>query len=168
MAGQGGLAEDLRAGLSAPKPAVVRAIELDPLDKLLFRKPVRQHVREFGAVVGILLALLAGYIAWQEGSLATVGGLVSAAVAVYGAGVRAPHLLHRVWRGWMKMAEGIGVVMTMVILAIGWLCLMLPTSAVLKLLRIKVMDTNFRSPVTSYWETRDPKMDDFKLLERQF
>jgi hypothetical protein len=68
----------------------------------------------------------------------------------------------------MKIAEGIGMVMTMVILSIGWLCLVLPTSAALKLLRIKVMDTNFRSPVASYWETRDPKMDDFKLLERQF
>jgi hypothetical protein len=43
-----------------------------------------------------------------------------------------------------------------------------PTSIALRLFRIKVMDTTFRSPVPSYWETRNPKMDDFKLLERQF
>jgi hypothetical protein len=147
---------------------VVSKIVIDPLDELSFRKPVRQHVREFGALIGVIVLLAACYIAWREGSLATVGGLTLTALAIYGVGAKAPRMLLGVWRGWMRFAEALGVVMTTLILGIGWLFLMLPTSLALRVFRIKVMDTTFRSPVSSYWEDRDPKMDDFKLLERQF
>ncbi len=168
MAGQGGVAEDIRAGLTPTSIAVVAAKSVDPLDELSFRKPIRQHVREFGALIGLILVLPAAYLAWRERSLATVGALVFAGCALYGVGARAPQLLVGVWRGWMRFAEKIGVVMTTLILSVGWFLVVVPTSIALKLFRIKVMDTTFRSPVASYWETRNPKMDDFKLLERQF
>ncbi len=168
MAGQGGLAEDLRAGLDRPNLTVVQASSVDPLEEWLFGKRVRQHVREFGALIGVILVALAAYYAWRERSIALVGALTLSGIVVYGIGALKPALLAGVWRGWMRVAEVIGHVMTTVILSIGWVGLMLPTSLTLKLLRIKVMDTTFRSPVPSYWETRDPKLDDFKLLERQF
>jgi hypothetical protein len=31
-----------------------------------------------------------------------------------------------------------------------------------------MMDTRFGAPVDSYWETREQKYHDFKLLKRQF
>jgi hypothetical protein len=68
----------------------------------------------------------------------------------------------------MKGAEAIGLVMTTIILGFGWFMVVVPTSLVLRVLRVRVMDTTFREPVGSYWEARDSKLDDFKLLERQF
>lgn len=168
MAGQGGLAEDLRTGLNQPDLTVVRSGSVDPLDELSFGKPVRQHIREFGALMGIILLAVAALCVWRERSVALVGALTATGLSVYWVGARRPQALAVVWRSWMTMAGALGHVMTTVILTIGWVCLVLPTSVALRILRIKVMDTTFRSPVASYWEARDSKLDDFKLLERQF
>lgn len=68
----------------------------------------------------------------------------------------------------MNLARWLSVVMTPVILTVLWVGLVIPLATLLRVFKTKVMDTTFREPVDSYWISRDPRKDDFKLLERQF
>jgi general stress protein CsbA len=79
-----------------------------------------------------------------------------------------PRALLPVWRGWMKLAHYVSIVMTFVILAAAWTIGFVPMAYLLKVLRIKAIDLSYKAKVTSYWETRDPKYDDFKRLELQY
>lgn len=169
MAGKGGLAEQIRAGLEQPKRAnLVLVTPVSKLDRVWHGKRVRQHIREFAALISFILLACAGYVLYRNGSLATVGGLVLSAVVLSSLGYLAPTILHPVWDGWMYLAEKMGVVMTFLILMIAWVGMMVPMGAILKLLGVKVMDTTFRMPVESYWDTRADKLHDFQLLRRQF
>lgn len=146
---------------------VVEAV-VDPLDEVWHRRAVRHHVRDFGAILGFLLVAIAGYVVWRAWSTPVAVGLVTTGLSLYGLGVYKPGALLGFWRRWMRGAEAIGLVMTTIILGFGWFLLVVPTSIVLRIFRVRVMDTTFRAPVESYWETRDSKLDDFRLLERQF
>jgi hypothetical protein len=168
MARQGGLAEDLRAGLSAPPSLTVVKRVAEPLDEVWHRKTVRVHVRDFGALLGFILVAVAAYGVWRRWEVLVTGALIVGGVGLYTLGARKPGALVGFWRRWMKGAEAIGLVMTTIILGFGWFMVVVPTSLVLRVLRVRVMDTTFREPVGSYWEARDSKLDDFKLLERQF
>jgi cytochrome bd-type quinol oxidase subunit 2 len=169
VAGQGGLANEVRARLelvetlpkvAAPKP--------DLLDELWFRKPVRQHLREFGALLAAVLLTIAAFKLYRGRANGVVLSFALPAMLLAFLGYYAPRVLHPIWKTWMAFAEKLGLVMTTIILLIGWTIVMLPVAFCLRLLRIKVMNTEFKRSVTSYWEDRDAKLDNFKLLERQF
>lgn len=76
--------------------------------------------------------------------------------------------MHPLWKGWMAFAHKLSLVMTFAILSFAWTVVMMPMALLLKVLRIKVMDTSYKTGAATYWENRDPKFDNFKLLERQF
>jgi len=141
----------------------------DPLNELSFGKPMRQHVREFGAVMALVACVIA-YFQVEKHHLGVINGavIVTVGMFVYGLGVLAPAVLKPAWHGWMKLAHYLGLVMTMVILTTMWVAVVIPVSLAVKILGVKVMDMRFRAPVNTYWETREPAMNDFKLLERQW
>lgn len=142
---------------------------IDPLDDLSYGKPVRQHVREFGAVMGLVACVIAYFqIAKHHVSPLIGGSILLTGVLVYCLGVFAPRLLKPAWQGWMKFAHYLGLMMTTVLLTAMWVAVVIPVGLAVKILGIKVMDMRFRAPVNSYWEDRAHGMDDFKLLERQW
>jgi len=140
----------------------------DPLDEIWHFKPVRQHVRDFGALFGALLVGFAAVSAYRHGALELVGALTIVGLGMVALGRFAPVILKPFWRSWMTMAEGLGVVMTFLIRAIVWSVAILPIAACLRILRIRVMNMTFREPTSSYWEERPDKLNDFQLLKRQF
>jgi len=168
MAGRTGLAEDIRAGLEM-KQAKLTAVKIEnKLDVMLYKKPVRQHVKEFSCIIAIVLLLIAAYFSFKGASLATTLSLFTAALVLLGVGYVFPKVLRPVWDSWMLMAHHLGIIVTGLILSMTWLLLVIPTSAVIKLLNIKAMDTSFGTKKGTYWEDRDLKSNDFKLLERQY
>lgn len=173
MAGTSGLAENLRARLEPESPMVTEGLTqgtatVDPLDEISAGKSIRKHVREFAAVFGILALIFAGGRI-HHNDLATAFGLLVVALVLTGLGYLAPQILKPVWTAWMNFAEALGMVMTSVILGLSWIIMMIPVGIILKICQIKVMNTRFRDPtVKSYWEDREEKLHDFKLLERQF
>lgn len=167
MAGKGGLAKEVRAGLELAEPKAP-AVQPDFLDELWFRKPIRQHIREFAQVFALIFLAIAGVSAYRHGANWLSNSMLSAAIVILLGGYKTPKLLHPLWKGWMAIGHGLGVVMSTVILAIAWTIVLLPMAALLKLIGKKVMDTTYGAPVQSYWENRDPKLDNFKLLERQY
>ena len=171
MAGGRGLAKQVRARLDdepqtdmAPKSET----KVSYLDELQFRKPVRRHVAEFAAVFALIMVIVAGSGAYHGKPLSTVFTWIAAAMVLLLLGYKTPGVLHPLWKGWMKFAHVLGLVMTTLILAVAWTIALIPTAMGLKIFGIKVMDTTYGAKVSTYWETRDPKENDFQLLKRQF
>lgn len=140
----------------------------DKLDQLLFRKPIRQHVKEFADLFAIICVAIAAWNMYRGGSLVSGLLLTILGVTIEACGMKAPHILYPLWKGWMAFAHVLGAVMTTLILSIAWYVALLPIAILLKALRIRVMTVAFREPVASYWENREERLNDFKLLERQF
>ena len=172
MAGARRLADEVRVGLteevSVKSVANADTRRKDPLDETWFNKPIRQHVREFGALFGAIGFFVTAVKLYQGRDASSYAAWLAVAVTFSALGFLAPRLLLPVWRGWMKLAHYLSIVMTTVILSLAWCIGFLPVAAMLKVLRIKPMDLSYRSSATTYWETRDPKYDDFKRLELQY
>ncbi len=174
MAGKGRLAEQVRTRLevvekTAMSPKVVQqSLEVDPLDELWFNKPIRQHVREFAVLFGIIFFAAAGYFLYRGYSSSVAAWLAAAGFVITALGYRAPAALRPLWKGWMAFAEMLGIGANFVILFVAWLLMFIPVGIVMKFAGKYVMDLRYRADVESYWEDRDPKFDDFKRLERQY
>lgn len=169
MAGQGGLATKVRTRLEVieggkPKDSVIP----EKIDEIWYKKPVRQHVKEFAVVFAFILVAIAGYQVYREKPADLPFALISVAGVLMALGYKAPIVLHPAWKAWMKFAHVLGFFMTGLILGIAWTIVLLPVALILKIISKKVMDLTYKAPVSTYWEDRDTSKDDFKLLERQF
>lgn len=170
MAGQGGLAEKVRAGLEpeVTEPKTTTRAKVHYLDEVWVRKPIRRHVAEFSCVIALVLLIIAGFGLYKGHAVVNACALTFTSLVLLALGYKAPAVLHPVWTAWMKLATGLGVVMTTLILSLGWALLMIPFGVVMRMVGKRVMDLGYATGQASYWETRDSKLDDFKLLERQF
>lgn len=167
------LADEVRAGLNGTPDMTGKNADKvikDPLSEISFNKPIRVHVREFGAIMGCACLVVAGIKAWAHGRESIVGICIAFAIgALFVAlGYGAPRILHPVWKLWMKLAHVLSIVTTAIVLGAAWTLAFLPMALLLRILKIKVMDLTYKSGAASYWEPRDPKYDDFKRMERQF
>jgi hypothetical protein len=79
-----------------------------------------------------------------------------------------PRLLMPVWYYWMKFALALGAFMTLVIITLAWIIMFIPIGILFKLIGKRTVNISFKSSSDSYWEQREDKYNDFKLLERQF
>ncbi len=173
MAGERGLAEQIRTGLEDSQQTksgpVLRVIQgKKPLEQMFHGRKVREHVREFGALFALIFAVISGVVFYRGGSEVKALTYLAIGTAFMVLGSRAPSVLHPVWNMWMKLAEKLSVVMTFAILMVAWCLMVIPMAIVLRIFRVQVMEMDFRLPVDTYWHVRPEKMHDFKLLERQF
>jgi hypothetical protein len=166
------LANEIRAGLGQPEaatsPKVAAKSPLHPLDEQWLGKSVRQHVKEFAVVFGILFLIISGVKTYKGADVSSCAFWFGLAVGFTALGYVAPGLLRPLWRGWMKLAHYLSIVMTTVILSAAWLLGFMPMSLLVRVCGIKVINSTFRAPVDTYWEPRDPKYDDFQRLKRQY
>jgi hypothetical protein len=172
MAGARRLENEIRIGLDPEVPqtsGVVAPVEsVDPLEQISFGKTARRHVRDFGSLFAIICGCVA---AWQiyKGRPAATFSLWLAAGAIFGLlGWFIPRALFPVWRGWMKFAHYLSIVMTTVLLVLTWCLGFLPMAYILRVCGIRRMDMKYGDGRATYWEKRDPKYDDFKRLELQY
>lgn len=169
MAGQGQLAREVRAGLTVIEGNKNAKKEVGKLDKLYYRKPIRQHVKEFGALFGAILLTIAAVQIYKGKEPLVPSLLIGLATVFVVLGYKAPALLQPLWSGWMKIAQILGSVMTILLLGIAWMLVLMPVSLIMRLVGKKVMDLQFKKgKVESYWKDRDPKLHNFKLLDKQF
>lgn len=167
------MAKHLRTGLeeSPNKPAltVLKGKPIvDPLDNETFGKSARQHVREFACVMAILALVIAGAKLMHRTGSAAPYYLIAGALVLLLLGYATPRVLHPVWKGWMAFAVLLGAIMSTVIVSIAWFLMFVPMGIIFKLIGKRVMDLRYKAPVDTYWEERDTKLNDFKLLERQY
>ncbi len=173
MAGARRLENEIRVGLEErqqvePVRAITAVTTPDPLAVISFGKPVRRHVRDFGTLFALICFGIAAW-QWYKGRPVSSYSLWVIPGVVFGAlGWFAPRVLLPVWRGWMKFAHYLSIVMTAVLLTLTWCIGFLPMALVLKLVGIRRVNLSYKDGSESYWEKRDPKYDDFKRLELQY
>ena len=163
--------DQIRVGLEQPVAAVTGphvAVPVDPLEVVSFGKTARQHVREFGALFGTICFGVAALKLYRGQDLVTALYWITPGLLFTASGFYAPRLLMPLWRGWMKFAHYLSIVMTAVLLGLVWFVGILPIASVMRLVGIKRMDRSFRADRASYWEARDPKYDDFQRLKLQY
>lgn len=170
------MAESARTRLITAKKvkASLKVIKLDsnkdPLDERFHGKRVKNHVIEFGALIGLIANLSAIYLSRYNYSTFFILSLSLSGLAAYISGRLFPHLLLPLWRGWMGFAKYLSLVTTPILLGIVWLTLVIPIGLLLRALGIKVLDLqcNWKDSSGSYWRNRSKESQDFKLLARQF
>lgn len=170
MAGARGLANEVRTGLDevAVTASPQAPSKRHPLDEVWMGKSVRQHVKEFGVIFSAIFVSVGAYQLYYK-PVVTVGVSWIVGGIIFGLlGYRCPALLLPLWRGWMKLAHYLSIVMTFVILGLAWSIGFIPMAYLLRILGIKRIDVTYRSGVDSYWEKREEKYDDFKRLELQY
>ncbi|MEY4667911.1 MAG: Saxitoxin biosynthesis operon protein SxtJ [Pseudomonadota bacterium] len=171
MARARGLANEVRTGLEdavVTLPSETKKEVIDVLDSQWMGKSVKVHVREFAVLFAIIFTSIASYQTYHYGVTVSSLAWALAGIVIGILGYRAPRVLHPLWKGWMKLAHYLSIVMTFVIMSLTWTIGFVPMAMILKVLRIKTIDLSYKSNAVTYWETRDPKFDDFKRLEQQF
>jgi Saxitoxin biosynthesis operon protein SxtJ len=173
MAGKGSVAEEIRTGLTPQRgrpdlQVVATTPRVDILDTRENGKTIRLQIRDFGAVLALVAAIVAAVITWKHGATVRAAVWLGAGTFAYCFAVYAPRAMLPIWRGWMKFAHILGMVMTTLILSLTWFLMMVPTAFLVRLFGKSPIDMRFRLQKESYWEDRDPRNDNFKLLERQF
>ena len=163
------MATKVRTGLMTAQNIDLRASsKTSVLDQLEHRKPIRQHIKEFACIFSVIGCGVAGYGWYYQGSLSMFVTSLLAVAALFIAGYRAPIILYPVWKAWMTLAVALGFIVTTIILFFMWLGVFIPLALLLRAIGKRVMDTTFDRTLPSYWNERDEKFHDFKLLERQF
>lgn len=140
----------------------------DPLGELFFNRPIRQHVREFGHIFGLIGLLIALYIAYTGGSIANSGAVAITSLVLVSLCSFTPRLMLPVWRGWMGFARIFERFSTITLLWVMWGVMMIPIGLLLKFIGIRVMDMRYKADVPSYWLDIPAAKTDFQLLERQY
>jgi len=126
----------------------------------------KKQLKNFGIVVGGILAAIAGLLFWKE-SMAWVPIAVTAAHLI-GFGLFLPKFLYHVYKCWMIFAAGLNWVMTRVILSLLFYLVIAPMGLTMRLFGKSFLDMKFREKnKETYWRYRtEPTPRD--ACERQY
>ena len=110
---------------------------------------------EFAAILA-LLGLVFGAISWWRGHIGRAQIFAGTGVGLLAFALIAQPVWIRLFRLWMKMAEGMGWVMTRVILTLFYFLFLTPFGIVMKLLGKETLDTAWHDGKSTYWVDKEP------------
>ena len=154
--------------LNSEKTPVSLSLITNPLDELLNRKTIRQHIKEFAGVLGVVFLGISAYSIYKNYSVLIPSIFITLTAVLLVLGYKTPSKLLGFWKGWLAIGNGIGTVVTFFILSMMWTVMFIPIAIGLKIFSKQVMDLSFRNGKESYWEDRNSENDNFLLLERQY
>ena len=128
-------------------------------------KSDKKQLREFGFVMAIFFALLAGFAVWKGKSWPLLA--VVAAVFALTAWIR-PFLLKPLQQIWMTLAVVIGWFMSRLILSIVFFLVITPLSLFMRLTGKKFLDMEFRTQQSSYWIPKNKEGITKECYEKQY
>lgn len=126
-----------------------------------------QEAKRFGWVLPIVLGAFAGLAYWR-GSAAAAKVLVGIGIAGFAASLLVPPLWLRFFRLWMKLAEGMGFVMTRVLLGAFFFLILTPVGLVFRVIGRDSLHTAFRDGKPTYWIDKQPVEATLDRYEKQF
>ena len=143
-------------------------IESSLLNRKHLGKPIGQHLREFGLLFSLIGIVVSAYL-----QLVGLYNDLVPTLALVGAGfglvaLYIPIFLYPLWKLWMGFGNIMGSIVTTLLLALLWALIMIPTAILLRILRKQVVNLTFDKSITSYWEDRDLKSNDFRLMDKMF
>ncbi|MFH1219784.1 MAG: SxtJ family membrane protein [Candidatus Eisenbacteria bacterium] len=126
----------------------------------------KRELRKFGLTVGIAFGVLGGLLLWRGKWVYPYSFVVSAALILLG--LARPVLLGPLHKGWMKVADLMGWVMTRVILIILFYAVVTPLGLLARLAGKDFLDLKFDSRADTYWSRRDTADLSEDHYERQY
>lgn len=126
----------------------------NPIEALR-KRMAKPHVtifdlRRFGITMAIMLAIVAGFCPWQ-GRWAGPACLGASGLLVLMA-VFCPRILRPLEWTWMKLARGLGIISTFVILTLTYYLLLTPLGLIMRLAGKTGLKLGFDHKASSYWE----------------
>jgi NADH:ubiquinone oxidoreductase subunit 5 (subunit L)/multisubunit Na+/H+ antiporter MnhA subunit len=134
------------------------------LEELKNIKSEKRDLRNFGLLVGGILAVIGGVLIWR-GKPSYPYFLITGLLLV-GSGLLVPSVLRPLQRAWMALAVVLGWVMTRVILSVLFYLVITPLSLLLRVFGMRFLDKG--KSKGSYWQYRKDKDKDVSRYERQF
>ena len=121
--------------------------------------------RQFGRGVGTILVLIGSWFLWRGATSLVAGIVLGVGLSLAALGVIYPRALVRPHRVWMRLADGVSVVGTRVVLGLVFFLAVTPTGVVKRLAGWDPLGRR-RSQSESYWvpyptRQRDPKQKMF-------
>lgn len=119
------------------------------------QKSLGRQSKEFAVVLAVGGGLAAGWLIWTDRpDTAMYAGAAAGVVLVLA------FVLQPVWLAffklWMRFAEGMGWVMTRVILSVFYLLVMTPFGVVMRLAGKRPLDMRWKDGKSSYWIDKTP------------
>lgn len=122
------------------------------LETLKSIKGTRKELRNFGFLIGVVLALIAALVWWKDGGGFLV--LLGCGAAVVATGLVVPVALRPAYKGWMLLAAGLNWVMTRLILGVLFYLVITPIGTMSRLFGKGFLDAEFKTDSETYWNYR--------------
>lgn len=126
---------------------------------------MKSEARKFGITLGIALGALGGLFLWRDKAVYRYFFGVSGLLIVLA--LASPRSLIPFQRGWTRLGEGLGWVMTRVILITLFYALVTPLALVARLLGKDFLDMRFDRRADSYWIAKNIAGEREDRYERQ-
>lgn len=123
--------------------------------------------RQFGQGVGTALVLFGAWFLWQGSTSLAVRTMLGVGLSLAALGFVYPRALILPNRLWTRLAEGLSVVSTRVILGLVFFLAVTPTGVVKRLTGWDPLGRR-RSPRESYWVPYPERQHDPKHFEKMF
>lgn len=123
--------------------------------------------REFGLLVGAILALLGGWWIYRGKFAALAAGFVAVGSLLVAFGALRPRLLALPHRLWMALAEQLSRIVTFVILSLVYYLVVTPIGVVKRAIGWDPLGRR-AAPAASYWQPYAARQRDPKHYEKMF
>ena len=119
------------------------------------KKSESRQSLEFAAILA-LIGLVFGGISWWRGHIGRAQVFAGVGVGLLVVALIARPVWISLFRLWMKLAEGMGWVMTRVLLTVFFFVFLTPFGLVMRALGKTTLDTAWRDGRTTYWIDKEP------------
>lgn len=134
--------------------------------KSIVSKQSRAELRKFGLILGIVLAVLAGFAFYKQNSLYLL--FTGGAILFFLISFLWPMALKQVHRIWMTIAVTMGYVMTRVLLTLFYFIAFVPAGLVMRLFRLDVLKQKADPNAKTYWIPKEKSHSGRYSVESQF
>ena len=129
--------------------------------------PTARELRVFGILLFLIFGLFGAWLIWEGNSLALVASV--SAIALFGGilGAMWPEFLRPLYRLWMALVFPVGWVVSHLILALVFFCILTPIGLMMRLTGHDPLKLKYDRQRASYWSERPAQADDSRYF-RQF
>ena len=131
--------------------------------------PSNKQLRQFALLLALVLAGVAGWLAWKSHPVAWAVGVGAAAVVSGVIGVFRPGLMRVVYVVWMAAVFPIGWLVSHLLLAAIYYLVITPIGVMMRVFGYDPMQRRLDRQAKTYWKPReDQDQDDTKRYFKQY
>lgn len=129
--------------------------------------PSRSDLRKFGAMMAVVLGLIAGYL-WYLNALEAMQAVGAVAMGFLAVGLVVPVALLPIFVPWMWLAQGLSFVNTHLLLGLVFYTMFTFIGLCMRLLGHDPLDRKLAPDQKSYWQRRESSLTSREHYRKQF